>query len=314
MYARFIPREELSSFAAWSPGSLSGEEEAAAAAAEPQLSPEEQQAEALRAARQGGYHDGYRDGLAALESFKQSFAQQATAQMGALMQSYAAQMDELQQQMAGALADAAVSLARQVVRGELQANAQQVATVAQEAIEALLLPQLGPMTRIVVRDGARRNHDLTGLIGWLAAEVVEAEERPAFIAKARAFVPASPATAKPSPSGPLPVLGTTPMKTELVEQALLHQLRRRLTPARLGVGAQLPGIGVSQAVEHGGAAFGEAGGLYVGQGQRRQRCTAVGGHWRHGTRAEVVVHGARWRGGQDRASCHKKCNKYDRSH
>ena len=33
-YARFIPREELSSFAAWTPGSLSGEEEVAAAAAD----------------------------------------------------------------------------------------------------------------------------------------------------------------------------------------------------------------------------------------------------------------------------------------
>jgi flagellar assembly protein FliH len=139
-YTRFIPREELSSFAAWTPGSLSGEDEAeTAAAAEPTRSAEELQAEALRAARQGGYHDGYRDGLAALDSFKQSFAQQATAQMGALMQSYAGQMDALQQAMASAMADAAVSLARQVVRGELAANPQQVAAVAQEAIEALLL-------------------------------------------------------------------------------------------------------------------------------------------------------------------------------
>lgn len=139
MYARFIPREELSSFAAWSPGSLSGEEEAAAAAAEPTLSPEEQQAEALRAARQGGYHDGYRDGIAALESFKQSFASQATAQVGALMTSYGDQMDLLQQAMASALADAATALARQVVRGELTAHPQQVATVAREALETLLL-------------------------------------------------------------------------------------------------------------------------------------------------------------------------------
>jgi flagellar assembly protein FliH len=141
MYARFIPREELSSFAAWSPGSLSGEESdsAAAAAAEPARSAEELQAESLRAARQGGYHDGYRDGIAALESFKQSFASQATSQIGALMQSYASQMDALQQAMASALADAATALARQVVRGELAANPQQVATVAQEALETLLL-------------------------------------------------------------------------------------------------------------------------------------------------------------------------------
>jgi flagellar assembly protein FliH len=55
------------------------------------------------------------------------------------VQSYGSQMDALQQAMATALADAAVSLARQVVRGELQANPQQVAMVAQEAIEALLL-------------------------------------------------------------------------------------------------------------------------------------------------------------------------------
>jgi len=165
-YTRFIPREELSSFAAWTPESLGGEDEAAAAAAEPQMSPEEQQVEALRAARQGGYHDGYRDGLAALESFKQSFAQQATAQMGALMQSYAAQMDALQQRMAGALADAAVSLARQVVRGELQSNPQQVAAVAQEAIEALLLSARHVTVRV--------HPDDQPLVAQGAAEILDA--------------------------------------------------------------------------------------------------------------------------------------------
>ena len=138
-YTRFIPREELSGFAAWHPGSLSGEEEAAAAAAEPQKSPEELQAEALRAARQGGYHDGYRDGLAALDSFKQSFAQQATAQMGALMQSYAGQMDALQQAMASGRADAGVSWARRVGGGERGANPQQVPAVAHVVLGALLL-------------------------------------------------------------------------------------------------------------------------------------------------------------------------------
>lgn len=165
-YARFIPREELSSFAAWMPGSLGGEEEAAAAAAEPQKSPEELQVEALRSARQGGYHDGYRDGLAALESFKQSFAQQATAQMGALMHSYGEQMDALQQSMAGALADAAVSLARQVVRGELQANPAQVAAVAREAIEALLLSARHVTLRV--------HPDDQPLVAQGAAEIIEA--------------------------------------------------------------------------------------------------------------------------------------------
>jgi flagellar assembly protein FliH len=144
-YARFIPREELDSFAAWKPGSIDGAAGDAAdaaaqrAAAEPLKSPEQLVAEQLNAARQGGYHDGYRDGLAALESFKQSFAAQVTAQIGGLMQSYASQMDGLQQDMATSLATAATALARQVVRSELATRPEQVAVVAQEALETLLL-------------------------------------------------------------------------------------------------------------------------------------------------------------------------------
>jgi flagellar assembly protein FliH len=143
LYARFIPREELDSFAAWTPGSLTGADGDAAAPAranaEPAKSPEQLVAEQLNAARQGGYHDGYRDGLTALESFKQSFAAQTTAQVGALMQSYAGQMDALQQQMASSLAAAAVALARQVVRSELATRPEQAAVVAEEALETLLL-------------------------------------------------------------------------------------------------------------------------------------------------------------------------------
>lgn len=166
-YARFIPREELASFAAWNPGSLSGEEaDAPPASAEPARSPEELVAEQLRAARQGGYHDGYRDGLAALDSFKQSFASQATAQVGALMQSYAAQMDQLQQQMADALAAAAVALARQVVRGELHADPRQVAMVAQEALETLLLSARHVTVRV--------HPDDHPLVAQGAAEVLDA--------------------------------------------------------------------------------------------------------------------------------------------
>lgn len=142
-YARFIPREELDSFSAWNPGALGGDDGmrsgAAAAPAEPQRSAEEIIAEQLNAARQGGYQDGYRDGLSALESFKQSFAAQTTAQVGALLQSCGGQLDALQQQMASALAAAAVSLARQVVRGELTSHPQQVVQVAEEALQTLLL-------------------------------------------------------------------------------------------------------------------------------------------------------------------------------
>jgi len=91
------------------------------------------------------------------------------------------------------------------------------------ALEALLLPQLGPMARLVVRDGARRCHDLPGLVAHLAAEVVEPDERDTFVAQAEARWPAARAAARPAPkslpSGPLPVLGSTPLPADIVEKA-----------------------------------------------------------------------------------------------
>jgi flagellar assembly protein FliH len=141
-YARFIPREELSSFAAWEPGDFSGPGAPAKApplhdapAEEAALDP----AELLRAARQAGYQDGYRDGLVALEGFKQSFAHQATMQVGALLASIGGQLDALQQEMAQALAVTATRLARQIVRSELGVRPESVAAVAQEALDTLLL-------------------------------------------------------------------------------------------------------------------------------------------------------------------------------
>ena len=141
-YSRFIPREELSSFEAWTPDALAG---AADASGRPTVGPmpgaraEQGPAALLRAARQAGYQDGYRDGLVALDGFKQSFASQTTAQIGALLHSVGAQLDALQQDMASALADAATRLARQIVRSELATRPELVADVAQQALEALLL-------------------------------------------------------------------------------------------------------------------------------------------------------------------------------
>jgi flagellar assembly protein FliH len=168
VYSRFIPREELSSFAAWEPGDITdttGEPHGAAAARTP--SPEaaraaaaEHLAEQVRLARQSGYQDGYRDGLVALEGFKQSFAHQATLQIGALLRSTGGQLDALQQQMAEALAATAVNLARQVVRSELAAHPQVVVAVAREALDTLLLSarhitlRVHPDDHPLVADGA----------------------------------------------------------------------------------------------------------------------------------------------------------------
>jgi flagellar assembly protein FliH len=140
-YTRFIPREELGDFAAWKPGSFHGEPEPempAEPAAPPEPTPEEWQAK-IAAARQAGYQDGYRDGLVALEGFKQSFAAQATSQVGAVVNSFNAQLDRLDAEIAEAVARTAVQLARQVLRSELRVDPSLVARVAAEAVNNVLL-------------------------------------------------------------------------------------------------------------------------------------------------------------------------------
>jgi flagellar assembly protein FliH len=144
-YARFIPREELGAFASWDPGTIGAgmpDRRQGVRRAEPPA-PEKPPAPdigaQLYAARQGGYQDGYRDGLAALEQFKQSFAAQITSQIGQLTQSYGHELDALQQDMARALAVSATHLARQIVRSELRARPELVGVVAQEALDTLLM-------------------------------------------------------------------------------------------------------------------------------------------------------------------------------
>jgi flagellar assembly protein FliH len=151
-YARFIPREELGAFAAWSPDTLNAEPDASCAAPAPaagtaQPSPQGQGAPQtpqtpqaqLAAARQAGYQDGYRDGLSALEGFKQSFAGQMSAQVGQLLQGIDQGFQALEASMAQAVAAATVELARQVLRSELATRPEAVARVATEAVGAVLL-------------------------------------------------------------------------------------------------------------------------------------------------------------------------------
>jgi flagellar assembly protein FliH len=141
VYSRFIPREELSSFSSWNPETLSGStmRNGTGALAEDPAPAAEILAQQLTTARQGGYQDGYRDGMAALEGFKQGFATQITAQLGRLVESHGAQLDGLQQQLAQAVTQCALTLAREVVRSELALRPEAVVAVAQEAIDTLLL-------------------------------------------------------------------------------------------------------------------------------------------------------------------------------
>jgi flagellar assembly protein FliH len=158
-YTRFIPREELGDFAAWKPGSLAGEQAAAAPAPPAEPSTDEWRSR-VAAARQAGYQDGYRDGLVALEGFKQSFASQATSQIGALLASFDAQLERLDGELAEAVARTAVQLARQVLRSELQGRSALVAHVAAEAVNNVLLSarhitvHVHPLDLALVAEGA----------------------------------------------------------------------------------------------------------------------------------------------------------------
>jgi len=147
-YTRFIPREELGDFASWQPDAFGGNASqggraafaarAAAAAAEPTEPDAAEWQLRVTAARQAGYQDGYRDGTAALENFKQNFAQQATAQVGTLLDAFDAQLLALDGEMAQTLARTAVQLAQQVLRTELNQRPELVAKVASEAVNAVM--------------------------------------------------------------------------------------------------------------------------------------------------------------------------------
>jgi flagellar assembly protein FliH len=149
-YARFIPREELGEVASWNPNTFGERREtprtghpAQNAADSPPPTPAEPTTEEWRAriatARKQGYQDGYRDGTAALESFKQTFAAQATAQIGDLLEGFDAQFAALDHRLAQTVTQVAVQLAKHVLRAELQQNPAVVARVASEAVNAVML-------------------------------------------------------------------------------------------------------------------------------------------------------------------------------
>ncbi len=150
-YSRIIPAEELGHFDAWSPAAL-----AATSARSPGNLPErrlsiktETPAEPTAAhwqqqvadARKAGYEEGFRDGMAALEDFKRSHAEQvqaqAASQVAHWVSSFEAEWTQLEPQMAQTLARTAVRLGRQVLRQELKAHPEHVALMAQEAVQAI---------------------------------------------------------------------------------------------------------------------------------------------------------------------------------
>lgn len=164
-YARFIPREELQDVQAWRPGSLGGQP-APQLREEPAASPLPSWRAHLAAVRQEGYEEGYRDGLVALEGFKKSYADQMSERVGQLLRSFDGELSALESEMARALAQTAVLLARQVLRDELQTRPQAVAQVAREAIDTLAASARQVTVRV--------HPDDLSIVGQGAQEVLQA--------------------------------------------------------------------------------------------------------------------------------------------
>lgn len=119
-------------------------------------------------AHKSGYQDGYRNGLIALESYKQTQAAQLAAymndQIGALASDFHHRLESLEQQLAGRIAGVALELARQVVRSELDQRPEAVLTVAEEALSVLLSSAKQIVVRLNPDDNALAQGSLTEVL------------------------------------------------------------------------------------------------------------------------------------------------------
>lgn len=154
-YARFIPREELGSVAAWVPDSLDPRKTAAAAAPAPapidpavaraarQAQLQQRFAEVFEQGRRQGQEDTTRtmreEARQALDVFRRQQATEVGAPVASLLTQFQQGLDSVEQALARRLAGIAMQMARQVVRQELQTNAALVVDVTQEALAEVLL-------------------------------------------------------------------------------------------------------------------------------------------------------------------------------
>ena len=132
--------------------------------------------ELVNKARQEGYQDGYRNGLAALESYKQTQAAQMAAhmsdQVGALASDFHQRLESLEQQLAGRIAGVALELARQVVRTELKIHPELVVDVAEQALGALLASARQVIVRLHPEDHALALPHLSEMLHARGARMV----------------------------------------------------------------------------------------------------------------------------------------------
>lgn len=132
--------------------------------------------ELLNKARQEGYQDGYRNGLTALESYKQTQSAQMAShlsdQVGALASDFHQRLESLEQQLAGRIAGVALELARQVVRTELKLQPELVVAVAEQALAALLASARQVIVRLHPEDHALALPQLSDMLAARGARLL----------------------------------------------------------------------------------------------------------------------------------------------
>lgn len=130
----------------------------------------------VKESRQSGYHDGYRDGLAALESYKQTQSAQMAAfmsdQVGALVSDLHQRLELLEAQLSGRIAGVSLELARQVVRSEIATRPELVVTVAEEALATIMASARDVVLRLNPNDLALAHGALEDQLKARGARVV----------------------------------------------------------------------------------------------------------------------------------------------
>jgi flagellar assembly protein FliH len=130
----------------------------------------------LREARQEAYQEGYRNGLAALESYKQTQSAQMAAymsdQIGLLASDFHHRLESLEQQLAGRIAGVALELARQVVRADLAVQPETVVEVADEVLGTLLASARQVVLRLHPDDHALAQAQLAEVLAARGVRVV----------------------------------------------------------------------------------------------------------------------------------------------
>ena len=166
VYARFIPSEEVGDVTQWKFGAVDGSEPVAEQAPEPPPPDPElieaQRQQALEQARTEAFAQGQAQGHAQaslewqqrLDDYIAQQGAEAAQRVDAVVQGLQLRLDQLQQGAAQDVLELACDIARQVLRRELQTDAQALLPVVREALSMLSVDSGTATVRLNPQDHA----------------------------------------------------------------------------------------------------------------------------------------------------------------